>query len=87
MDTNFEQKEMEGTKREKKPLTLTLSQGERGYEAGRWVTLRLSLPNGGEREEVGATNHQSNRTCLFPPACETQAESRFAGRGRLRYGK
>jgi hypothetical protein len=29
MNTNFEQKETEGTKREKKPLTLTLSQGER----------------------------------------------------------
>jgi hypothetical protein len=29
MDTNFEQKEMKGMKRKKRPLTLTLSQGER----------------------------------------------------------
>jgi hypothetical protein len=41
---------MEGTKREKKPLTLSLSQGERELNTGCWVILHPRLPDGGEGE-------------------------------------
>jgi hypothetical protein len=72
MDTNFEQKEMEGTKSKKRSLTLALSQRER-ENALSFCLVKAHVCNTERRRNMEKRQPLKQSCFSLSLACETQA--------------